>query len=172
MNISKTIAEEAAKELIQPMVEKEKKIRKEIGEIAYAEALKTFPKDLLECYNKHISYFHSTKDVTFRNGTQELNIGLSKHLPCEYSSWKFYANIGSDIAHKLSKMDIQAENIKNKREHTQESIYSTLLSLRSFKKIKEQFPEAYELIKKYEEKSETSVSLPIDSILATIRQYK
>ena len=52
------------------------------------------------------------------------------------------------------------------------SIVSTLLSLRTFKRAKENFPDAYEFMAEYEEEGKTALALPIDDILSTIKKYK
>lgn len=49
---------------------------------------------------------------------------------------------------------------------------NTLLSLRNSKKVKEAFPEAYEYIKGYEDKTTTEVALPVETIMNTINKYR
>lgn len=172
MYTTRTIAEQVSDKMVEPILRKRKSITDEIAKIAYDEAIKTLPKDLLDCYNKHISYFNSTRYVILRNGTQELNVELSKRFPSENGVWRFSANVGSDIVHKLSKMDIMSRSIKDEYEKTRDSIISTLLSLKTSKRVQEQYTEAYEYIKEYEEQKVTTLSLPIDSITATINKYK
>lgn len=172
MYITRTIAEQVSDKMVEPILRKRKSITDEMAKIAYDEAIKTFPKDLLDFYKRHISYFNSTRNVVLRNGTQELYVELSEKLPCEYGSWKCHVNVGSDIVHKLSKMDISSRSIKNEYVKTRDSIISTLLSLKTSERVQEQYPEAYEYIKEYEEKKVTTLSLPIDSITATINKYK
>ena len=52
------------------------------------------------------------------------------------------------------------------------SVVSALLSLRTFKRVKENFPDAYEFMVEYEEEGKTVLALPIDDILSTIKKYK
>ena len=61
--------------------------------------------------------------------------------------------------------------VKDEKTKVYESVVASLLTLRTFKRIKENFPEAYRHIACYEDKGKTSVSLPIDNIMDTLKKY-
>ena len=73
-----------------------------------------------------------------------------------------------DIYCKLKK-DI--EELKDEISATKNSIISTLLSLRTIKKVIESFPDAAPYAEAYQKKSCTAVALPIKNISDILKKY-
>lgn len=82
-------------------------------------------------------------------------------------------NITKAIAEQVATKMVKpiAERISNEHDILND-IVNTLLSLRNSKKVKEAFPEAYEYIKGYEDKTTTEVVLPVETIMNTINKYR
>jgi len=88
--------------------------------------------------------------------------------------WLFhYPHIEADreVIEKIDKLEIEISAVKDEKTKVYESVVASLLTLRTFKRIKENFPEAYRHIACYEDKGKTSVSLPIDNIMDTLKKY-
>ena len=85
----------------------------------------------------------------------------------------YYPHIEADreVIEKIDKLEIEISAVKDEKTKVYESVVASLLTLRTFKRIKENFPEAYRHIACYEDKGKTSVSLPIDNIMDTLKKY-
>ena len=171
MNITKNISEQVASKLLSPIMTKIDSIGEEIKNIASEAILGTIPNDLLACFNKYNSMFRKSSCATLCNGKQEIRVSGIPYFPA-YSDWYPQIEVGIDITEKIVKMQIKKKKLEDELEQTSKSIISTLLSLRTFKRVKENFPEAYEYLKEYEEEGNTAVALPINDILSTINKYK
>lgn len=115
--------------------------------------------------------FCKSQSVTFCNGKQEVRLDGLSYFPAS-TTWFPHVEVSSQIVGKIDKLRLKIEKLKDEKEKTYNSIVSTLLSLRTFKRVKDQFPDAYEYLKEYEDNEKTALSLPIDDILSVIKKYK
>lgn len=171
MNITRTISEQVAEKMVAPIVAKMKSLTEERQALADEAIQSTIPKDVKECFEKHRSLFQKSSSATLCSGRYEIKIEKVSYFPAS-SSWYPRVEVGSQVAERIDKLKLKIDKLDDEREKTYNSIVSTLLSLRTFKRAKEQFPDAYEYLKKYEESDKTAVSLPIEDILSTIKKYE
>ena len=167
MNITRTISEQVAEKMVAPIVAKIKSLSDERQIISEEAIQNSLPKDLKDCFEKHKSCFQKSSCATLYSGKHEIRIEKLSYFPAS-SSWYPHIEVGSQVIEHLDKLRIKIDE----KEKTYNSIVSALLSLRTFKRAKEQFPDAYEYLKEYEEPGKTAVSLPIEDILSTIKKYK
>lgn len=171
MNITRTISEQVAEKMVAPIVAKIKSLSDERQIISEEAIQNSLPKDLKDCFKKHRSCFQKSSCATLYSGKHEIRIEKLSYFPAS-SSWYPHIEVGSQVIEHLDKLRIKIDKLNDEKEKTYNSIVSALLSLRTFKRAKEQFPDAYEYLKEYEEPGKTAVSLPIEDILSTIKKYK
>lgn len=171
MNITRTISEQVAEKMVAPIGAKIKSLSEERIDLANKAVSDALPKDLKQCFEKYKSVFCKSQSVTFCNGKQEVRLDGLSYFPAS-TTWFPYVEVSSQIVGKIDKLRLKIEKLKDEKEKTYNSIVSTLLSLRTFKRVKDQFPDAYEYLKEYEDNEKTALSLPIDDILSVIKKYK
>lgn len=66
----------------------------------------------------------------------------------------------------VSEIQNRIQELRDEKSRTYNSIVNTLISLKTSKKVMECFPEAYE------NKTTNEVSLPVETIMNTIKKYK
>lgn len=171
MNITRTISEQVAEKMVAPIIAKIKSLSDERQMISEEAIQNSLPKDLKDCFEKHKSCFQKSSCATLCSGKHEIKIEKVSYFPAP-SSWYPHIEVGSQVIERLDKLRLKLDKLVDEKEKTYNSIVSTLLSLRTFKRVNEQFPAAYEYLKEYEEPGKTAVSLPIEDILSTIKKYK
>lgn len=171
MNITRTMSEQVAEKMVAPIGAKIKSLSEEMKDLANKTVSDALPKDLKECFEKYKSVFYKSQSVTFCNGKQEVKLDGLLYFPAS-TTWFPHVEAGSQIVEKIDKLRLKIEKLKDEKEKTYNSIVSTLLSLRTFKRAQEQFPAAYDYLKEYENAGASIPSLPIDDILSTIKKYK
>lgn len=171
MNITRNVSEQVAEKMVAPIGAKIKSLSEERIDLANKTVSDVLPKDLKECFEKYKSVFCKSQSVTFCNGKQEVRLDGLSYFPAS-TTWFPHIEVGSQIVGKIENLRLKIEKLKDEKEKTYNSIVSTLLSLRTFKRVKEQFPSAYEYLKEYEIIEKEALSLPIDDILLTINKYK
>ena len=170
MNITRNVSEQVAEKMVAPIGAKIKSLSEERIDLANKTVSDALPKDLKECFEKYKSVFCKSQSVTFCNGKQEVRLDGLSYFPAS-TTWFPHIEVGSQIVGKIENLRLKIEKLKDEKEKTYNSIVSTLLSLRTFKRVKEQFPSAYEYLKEYEIIEKEALSLPIDDILLTCLLY-
>lgn len=170
MNITKVLAEETANKMVKPLEKKISLLQDEQVRIAEEVVRKSIPQEITDCFQKFRSYFSVAHNITLFNGSYEKRVTGLKGFP---SVNTYYPHIEADreIIGKIDKLDIEISAVKNEKAKVYESVVASLLTLRTFKRIKENFPEAYRHIACYEDKERTSVALPINNIMDTLKKY-
>lgn len=172
MNVTKYIAEKVAEKMVQPMADKIKSLEKDCIAIAEKAINEATPELVKECFVKHRSYMIKTSCFMLSNGSQLHRIKLEKDMPA-YSSWNPKAEIGKKDMEQIDNMQIEIRKIESDRSKTENAIISTLLKLKTFKRVQMFSPEIYEFLKEHEDnKPETSLALPMEDILSNINKYK
>lgn len=171
MNVTRTISEQVAENMVAQIAAKIKSLSDERQIIAEEAIQNSLPKDLKDCFEKHRSCFQKSSCATLCSGKHEIKIEKASYFPA-YSTWYPRVEVGSQVVDRIEILRLRIDRLEDEKEKTYNSIVSTLLSLRTFKRVKEQFPDAYEYLKEYEEAGKTAVSLPIEDILSTIKKYK
>ena len=163
MNITKVLAEEVANKMVEPLEKKINLLHDEQVRITEEVIRKSIPQEITDCFQKFRSYFSVAYSITLFNGSYEKRVAGLKGFP---SANAYYPHIEADreVIEEISA-------VKDEKTKVYESVVASLLTLRTFKRIKENFPEAYRHIACYEDKGKTSVSLPIDNIMDTLKKY-
>lgn len=113
--ISKDLADEIAIKLTSKKLEAIKKIDFEIGEIAYTQALKSIPRQVLECYEKHKKYFHTNSSVTLTGqglNREQANFN-KKEVPGD-GSWTLVKEVDAKTAAQLVKLFDKKKQLKKR----------------------------------------------------------
>lgn len=171
MNITRAISEKVAEKMVAPIGAKILSLAEERTDLANKSVSDTLPKDLKECFEKYKSTFQKASCATLCNGRHEVRVDGLSYFPAS-TTWYPHVEVGSQIIERIDKLRLKIDKLKEEKEKTYNSIVSTLLSLRTFKRVQEQFSDAYEYLKEYENVSTSIPSLPIDDILSTIKKYK
>lgn len=157
--------------MVAPIGAKILSLTEERTDLANKSVSDTLPKDLKECFEKYKSTFQKTSCATLCNGKHEVRVDKLSYFPAS-TTWYPHVEVGSQIIERIDKLRLKIDKLTEEKEKTYNSIVSTLLSLRTFKRVQEQFSDAYEYLKEYENVSTSIPSLPIDDILSTIKKYK
>lgn len=170
MNITKTMAEQTANKMVAPITKKIKELKVQLNQIAYEAIIPTIPQDVLDCFKKHRSYFMTPYDVYVCHGDWKM---LIQDLPPFPGTKSLYSNIqiGIDDMERLRKLEAKIKDIEKEKGKTTQSIIATLMSLRTTKKVKEAFPEAYKNMDEYKNEKCTAIALPIKDILFSLNKY-
>ena len=172
MNVTKYIAEKVAEKMVQPMADKIKSLEKNCIDIAEKAINEATPELVKECFIKHRSYMIGTSCFMLSNGSQIHRIILKKSYPAN-SSYNPNISIGKKAMEQIDNTQIEIRKIEADRSKTENAIISTLLKLRTFKRVQMFSPEIYEFLKEHEDnKPETSLALPMEDILSNINKYK
>lgn len=157
--------------MVAPIGAKILSLTEERTDLANKSVSDTLPKDLKECFEKYKSTFQKASCATLCNGRHEVRVDGLSYFPAS-TTWYPHVEVSSQIIERIDKLRLKIDKLKEEKEKTYNSIVSTLLSLRTFKRVQEQFSDAYEYLKEYENVSTSIPSLPIDDILSTIKKYK
>lgn len=172
MNVTKTMAQEIAKKMIQPMADEIDKKQSVLQNYVETIVLNQIPVEVQKTFKKYRRYFNGCSSVYLNVGsaeTRRFNVDYDK-IPYNNNTNTYQCtNEQFDFVSKARK---DLEVLKEERQKTEESIITTLLSLRTVKKVIEQFPSAAEYAKEYDEKKVTTLSLPISDIDKVLSKYK
>lgn len=131
---------------------------------------RSLPPGLYELYKKYPGYFNTSRVVNLVNGSQFIRVEMKEYVPSRDYSNNFICT--PEEAENVSRITTETDSLLDEKGRVYNSIVSTLLILRTSKKVKDSFPEAYEYIKEYEEKRTTEVALPVESIMNSINKYR
>ena len=172
MNVTKYIAEKVAEKMVQPMTDKIESLEKNCIDIAEKAINEATPELVKECFIKHRSYMMENSCFMLSNGSQLHRINLGKGMPAN-GSWNPKVEIGKKDMERIDNAQIEIRKIEADRSKTENAIISTLLKLKTFKRVQMFSPEIYEFLKEHEDnKPETSLALPMEEILSNINKYK
>ena len=171
MNITKSMAEEIAIKMVEPITKRIEELRKQSNQIAYEAIIPTIPQDVLDCYKKHQSYFMVPYNTYVYHGTWEMRLYGLPPFPSLHKDYH-RVQIGAEAMERLSRLNIEMEQIKEEKKKTTASIIATLISLRTMKRVKEGFPEAHKYMEEYNKGKCTAVALPIKDILFSLNKYE
>lgn len=172
MNITKAIAEQVAEKMVKPISERIDSENYYLNEMVKDIAERNIPKNVYDTYKTYPKYFNTTRFVVIVNGSQLTRINTKEFYPCCGCGSVLNIECTPEESEKAYKIQERIKGLKDEYARTYNSIVDTLLGLRTSKKVKESFPDAYEHIREYEEKVTTAVALPVESIMKTINKYR
>ena len=121
----------------------------------------TIPADILDAYKKYPNYFKRASRILLRDNGLNDSFGLFKPV-CALSDFQAVFQPDTPAAKVISKHLNQIDKLKTKRDSLKKQIEQTLLSLRTYKRIEDKFPEAFALIP--QRSTVNAVAIPIDDI--------
>lgn len=159
--ITISLAEDMAKEMTSELAKEIKDLKSTLGSEVEEHLLKGIPKDVLSCYKKHPDYIETTSYVYLRGqGLNHDSVNLNNSIPV---AGRTTFDLPKEISLSVSK---QLEVIKSKEaEKTRlyKEVKNVLIDLKTFKRVREEFPEAA----KFLPKEDKQIFLP--SNLKTLR---
>lgn len=152
--VTKEIAKAVAKGLTANHTAQIQKIEKRMGGLTVSHIYSETPKEVKEFYAKHPKYCNTRTGVYLRGNT----IG-SVYLNIDAVPWKGDNStviVPDELGRALMKLEVKKEGIQKAKNRLYREIEQTMLSLKTFKKVQEVFPEAVEFLPKGE-----AVYLPV-----------
>lgn len=141
--ITKDIANYVASKLTEKKKVEIEKLEKTFKENAYNAYLMKIPKDVMEISKKYKNYFKLIDQYKIAgNGWNYEYIYMNASLPsCDGN----YATIQLDekTSQSLLKEHNNIKDLKRKKEQLQDEIFTALIRLGTFKKVENEFKEAY-----------------------------
>ena len=170
--IGKILATGIACSMANDTIGKEiRKMEDEISSKSYSIALSVVPKEVMDFYLKYPQYTNTCGSVAFRYGTStDKYATLTDSIPAVNGN-RPYIDLHVSDYEWITNKKIEIKELEDKKLKLINQIQSTLLQLSTPKRIKEQFPEAYEYL---EEESETctDIALPIEELQSLLASYK
>lgn len=110
---------------------------------------KTIPTEVIKMFVKHRKYFRAEANIRVHgNGFNSEYVSLSKSLPgCSGYS---VLDISEKDASKAKQLQVSANDLKEKYKKLLTEVEVSLLTLKTFKRIQESFPEAVQYLPKAE----------------------
>lgn len=171
MKITKYIAERIAEEMTSDIMNKRESLKKEMRDFCDNIISKSLDDDLLKAYKKYSSYFGTSTCATLMNGSQELRVSTLSRFPAT-TSWFPIIYIEKSDAEIVDNYIIGLEKLRDVIKKTREDIISSLIALKTSKRVQSDFPDAYVYLEKYVNDKPTELSLPIENIKKTLNEYK
>lgn len=146
--INRSIAEEVAAKLVAPKKEKLETRQKQFSEHITELCLNRIPSDIIVVYDELPKYFQTTCFFRpFGNGWNMQHLELTERLPSlNGNSFSFEMEVKTSNA--LLKEYNRNKDQKEQIEQLERDLVNTLLNLKTYKAVTENFPEAAEHLPK------------------------
>lgn len=171
MNVSKAIAEDIAKKMILPMKENLQTKEQSLKDYVTIIVLNQIPTQVQKAYRQNKDFFNSCDYVSLINETVIINYLSVDTKKVPYNNKSNCYKCNNEQFDFVSKAKKDIEELEDEIRATKNSIISTLLSLRTIKKVIESFPDAAPYAEAYQKKSCTAVALPIKNISDILKKY-
>ena len=175
--ITKFIAEKVAKEMAEKALgskikDLDNSLRSDVSNLIQGAHV---PADLLALFDKHPKYFRTCSQVYLFDNTNEAD---GSYFPCagnfpSVDTWNPSYGVHVDTLNYYRGKGKELVLLTKARKEAERAVIDTLLSLKTYKRIKESFPEAYALIPEDVQNSEvTALAVPIDKIREMLNPQK
>ena len=170
MRISKDLAKDVAKKLLQGKQELLDAKNQELENLAYDRTVSSINDDIKQAFGKFPKFFNTSDYVGIlckEIHDDPVEIKLSKPVPSE-GNWKVYVYVSKA---DYKSFEAMANEIKAKRDEIYEAkkiISNTIFGLRTALQVQKHFPEAYEFLPK-ESSGNTLPMLNLDQVRALIK---
>ena len=166
--INKSIANSISRSLTEKISKKISLKKINLESFVIEIYLKTIPEKVLQSFSEHPNYHLRASSIILEGNGLNDGIPLSKGVIANtnYSKVLLVENI--DDAKKISKDLNEIKKLEDKYSVIKSEITTTLLSLRTFKKIAEEFPEAVPFFPTNNENI-NAVSIPIKDIRSQLK---
>lgn len=162
--VTKEIAKEIAKILTAKKADKVEKMEKSFSNKVLAAYNKSLPQSIRAAFKSHPQYFRGGSYINLSgNGWSHRQVSLGDRVvhPKDGAYWSPQAEVNQ----MLTKLDYEIQDAKKEIATLVTEIESALLSLRTYKRIEEKFPEAFKVIP---EKVSTALIVNLDEVRAKL----
>lgn len=159
--VTKAIAKEVAERMLTKKADEIKNLINKRDFFILCICRKNIKKEILDFYNKHKDYVRSTNQVTLNdNGFHGDYFYLNERIPSKNSSTMHVSMSVKDSKELLPLID-EIDGLEKQYKSLKIDIENALLSLKTYKKVSEEFKEAYGYLPN---KISTSLVINIDKI--------
>lgn len=145
MNITKALANEIANKLVVNKTTEIKSLTEDIREKFEAMYISTIPSRVMDLFNAHPSYVRTRSSFQLSgNGMNYEYMNTRREVPC--ISGTFCPT--SEQARVLIRLKDNINNKKDERDLLVKELEATIYGLRTYKRVEDNFPEAFELLPK------------------------
>jgi hypothetical protein len=137
--------DEVARILVSSYDAKEVALKKQMEETLIAECKKSLPSEVMEFFGKYPNKVRNQGNVTFRHNDSYFYLDL-KVPTLECDVMKTIVKSGSEVYTKLTGLAVLSKANSDEKHKLQNQIKCTLTKLRTYNKIAENFPEAYDIL--------------------------
>ena len=147
--ISKTLAEEVAKNLLKSKNDEIEDLGKVLIKICTDLASNSIDPELLKSYNKYMEFFHVSNQVALQNYKEDsIHVTIKEYFPCSKGQYRLWINLNDDQFDSIKKVE-DTIALKSKEYKKALNIVSeTIFGLRTSLQVQKHFPEAYVLLPK------------------------
>lgn len=146
MVISKQLASEIAKHLTESNNVEINTLKKQLSDIVYKEYVKKVPKDVIKGFKENPDYFNVTTQIQLvGNGFNYDYITIAK-APYNYNSNRM--TLTGDVGKQAEKLHVEIKKLKEVKTNLFNEIESTLLALKTYKRIETEFKKAAKYLPK------------------------
>jgi|ERR1035437_3393725 hypothetical protein len=148
-------------------------LKEEMSILMTPVVIEKIPTEVMKCFESFPNHFKTNSSVkaVFNGGGSE-HVILSNSYPCT-GGWGDCYETPKDIYDKLVRLSNKRSKLKEESYKLKNDIQSTLISLATYKKIKDQFPEAFAYIPaEWLSESFTTLALPIEELIKELNKYK
>lgn len=147
--ITKTIANDVALKIVEPIAVKIKETEKQIEEMVTEMYKLLIPKEVMTVYGKFPEYVRKTNSVLLSShGFSRRGVSLTVKLP--YDNPNTYSTpelpLTADQAKEIQKLETVKEKLVEKKNTTKIEIENSLLALSTYKRVQEQLPQAFQFL--------------------------
>lgn len=167
MNVTKQVAREVAIALVKPKQDELKAIKDKLGIEAYKIICSKIPNKVIVAFDYNKEYFKHSKSKQVRGfGFNFEWLEMSHALPYKNTA---ATELNQDEANILLPLWNQKNDKLEEIENLRTDLENAILTLRTYARIKEQLPEAYELLP---DKTSTAISINLESIKTRLHGSK
>lgn len=162
--INKTIAENVASKMVEKIQKQIEDKDNFLQEFITKQYLKTIPGNILSAYEKHPQYFKKSRNFLLQGNGLNDGFTMKKSLISTYEGWNntvFLPEV--EDAKIIVKHLREIEKLKVKKASLKKQIATTLLSLKTYKRISVEFSEAFVLLPE-DASAINAVAVPIEDI--------
>jgi len=143
MNITKLIATEVAEKLTDKKRLEIVNLKTDLSLVFEGIVLKSIPDEVIKLYKKYPNHFETKRSFQLcGNGFEYQYLGVTKDIPHYKSSFTPNEEDSKLLINKLNEI----KDLKKKYDELFKEIEITLFSLRTYKRVEENFPEAFLLL--------------------------
>jgi hypothetical protein len=167
--ISQDRARGLANKIVKPITDKINAIKEEKRKYLYSIVLPTIPKEVMAAYSNEVTkpYIKITSRWKFLLYSSSKYMDLSELLPSTDNRSEGITLDKKQCA-KIEHFDNDILVQQEKKDKLYSQIYSTLIGLKTYKRIKEELPDVWKLIEEEDKGSPGTVARPTSTALIVI----